>query len=402
MKTTYIIPSRLLFTASVVVLCGLSLIPARVHAQAPQYTVTVLGSSPGYKYSLATGINASAQVVGENSAYGEAAVVWTGTTPAILLSNAWVFCINDSGQWAGFGNNGPIVSNGTTTTVLDTFGDGYSDPLGINDAGQVVGFCPTTGGLNHAVVWNGSTPTDLGTLSGGTSSYAFSVNDTGQIVGYSAITGDSGWYHAVVWNGTTPTDLGTLSGLGNSAWGNSAAYDINASGQVAGFSNNYINGVGVVAHAVVWNGTTPTDLGDIGGPGSRGSYAVSINDQGDVVGIYENSIGNQFPFLYTHGTMYDLNSLLVPGSGVSNLAFQPDGQGAVPFLATGHIINNRGQIAANGYVNGNGPYALLLTPVNAAPVPVPVCVSPLLFLLLGGTGMLGLWRRRKMVDYREV
>ena len=71
------------------------------------------------------------------------------------------------------------------------------------------------------------TVTDLGTLGG--DSYAFSINASGQVAGYSFLTGNS-VDHAVRWADTTPTDLGTLGG------GYSNGYGINASGQVAGAS----------------------------------------------------------------------------------------------------------------------------------------------------------------------
>ncbi len=61
----------------------------------------------------------------------------------------------------------------------------------------------------RAIIWNGATPTDLGTL-GGRYSLAYGINDSGQVVGYSETLDGSA--HATIWNGTTPTDLGTLLG----------------------------------------------------------------------------------------------------------------------------------------------------------------------------------------------
>ena len=43
------------------------------------------------------------------------------------------------------------------------------------------------------------TITDMGTLGGGTNSYAYGVNTSGQVVGYSTIT--TGVYHAFVYTG---------------------------------------------------------------------------------------------------------------------------------------------------------------------------------------------------------
>jgi probable HAF family extracellular repeat protein len=104
-------------------------------------------------------------------------------------------------------------------------------------------------------------------------SYGYGINASGQVAGWSAssTTGD-GAYHAVRWTGTTPEDLGTLGGT------NSYGYAINASGQVAGWSD--ITGDGGY-HAVVWTGTTLTDLGTLGGSFSK---AYGINSFGDVIG----------------------------------------------------------------------------------------------------------------------
>ena len=149
------------------------------------------------------------------------------------------------------------------------------------------------------------------------------------------------------------------------------ASGINASGQVVGQALLTGNSAG---HAVVWTGTTPTDLGTLGGTGSNG---FGINNFGDVIGM-SNLTGNstQHAFLYTGGTMYDLFTLLLLGSGVTDLTVTPGG----------NSINDSGQIAATGTIGGQ-PHALRLDPV-ATPEPASAV------LLLGGAALLGLRRRR--------
>jgi probable HAF family extracellular repeat protein len=173
--------------------------------------------------------------------------------------------------------------------------------------------------------------------------------------------------HAVRWTGTTPEDLGTLGGT------NSYGYGINASGQVAGWSD--ITGDGG-DHAVVWTGTALTDLGTLGGSFSK---AYGINSLGDVIGI-STTAGNAstHAFLYTGGTMFDLNDLILPDSGITNLGI-PNGGVNDPY----GNINDFGQIAEIG--TGAASHALRLDPV-----PEPASAV----LLLGGAALLGLRRQR--------
>jgi hypothetical protein len=77
--------------------------------------------------------------------------------------------INASGQIVGAYNVGNIVegfidNNGTFTTVSDPSGPNYTDPQGLNDLGQIVGFYIDGSGVQQGFV---ATPTD--TLSNGAS-----------------------------------------------------------------------------------------------------------------------------------------------------------------------------------------------------------------------------------------
>src|SRR5436309_2854930 len=67
------------------------------------------------------------------------------------------------------------------------------------------------------------TVTDLGTLPGGTSSYAFDMNNAGWVAGSSTLTPDGMTQHAVIWHGGQGTDLGTLGGPNSEAGGPNAS-----------------------------------------------------------------------------------------------------------------------------------------------------------------------------------
>lgn len=209
---------------------------------------------------------------------------------------------------------------------LDVYGYG----LGINDAGLAVG---TIGALETpmAALFRRGEAISLGTL-GGTYSLANAINNAGQIVGGASVAGD-GASHAFVYHGTTMRDLGTLGGT------YSSASDINHRGWIVGGSS--LPG-DVASHAFLYDGHRMRDLGSLGGY----SVATGINSRGDVVGASEVDEASH-AFLYQCGEMLDLNTLP-----------------AVQFgwvLTEAVAINDLGQIAANGVVNGESR-GFLLTP----------------------------------------
>jgi probable HAF family extracellular repeat protein len=367
--------------AALLALCAL--IPARVHANAIAYSVTVLEGLGGSFGSAAFSINNTGQVVGKSYLPGNSthqAVRWTGTTAenlaAYYVTESAGFAINDAGQVAGFyrtagghNSNFGAVWSGTTPASLGSLGGlNLNTAVGnaINNTGEAagIGWITTNGGINNyqrAVRWTGTTPTNLGTL-GGNVSFGTGINSIAQVSGYSTTPDER--THAVRWTGTTPADLGTLGGP--DSWG----YGINDSGQVAGTSD-MTNGL---QHAVRWTGMTPEDLGTLGGTQSR---AYSINNYGDVLGM-SYTTGNlaYHAFLYTGGSMHDLFTLLLPGSGVTALTID----------AWGNAINDSGQIAATGTINGQ-EHALRLDPI---PAPEPSAL-----LLLASTGLLAGFRRSR-------
>jgi probable HAF family extracellular repeat protein len=355
----------------------LTLIPARVNANAIAYSVTDLGTlvSGNASANSTYGINASGQVVG---VYGLSdgqfntdvdAVRWTGTSMTNLSNNgggaAAAYGINDSGQVAGswktnFPGYQATVWTGTTPQNLGDFGGHFSTAYGINNSGKVVGSSVYFGGSpTRAFSWTAATGmVDLGTV-GGNQSWAYGVNNSGQVAGASEFSPSSQRRYAT----RDGTALASFGGF------DSAGFSINNFGQVAGYSDLPDN----TRRAVRWTGTAAQDLGALG---ASDSYGYGINDSGDVVGNCIFPDTSKVGFFYTGGMMYDLNSLLLPGSGVTGLTVG----------VFGNSINNSGQIAAMGTINGQ-THALRLDPVVT---PEPASAA----LLLVGGALLGLRRRR--------
>jgi probable HAF family extracellular repeat protein len=147
-------------------------------------------------------------------------------------------------------------------------------PFAISNNGLIAGDAYTAGDASdHAFIYSSGMMLDLGTLPGGTSSFATAVNDNGQAAGYAYPKG--GGTHAFLYTGGVMTDLGVLQGHLFSL-----GFGMNASGDVVG----YCNGGGTVAF--LYSAGTMTDLNSLIDPASGWhlSEAYAINNIGEIVG----------------------------------------------------------------------------------------------------------------------
>lgn len=331
-------------------------------ASAQGYIVVDVGSLGG-DLAWSISLNDQGQVVGngylsDNTTYHP--FLWDpihgmqdlGTVSG--LPDGFALGINNFGQVVGACDDGVVVvqhgflwDSVHGMQDLGTAGSADSGFEGINDAGQISGyFYP---GTDHAILHDGSGPLsgsdDLGIPSGATESFAFNLNNAGQVAG----TADTpnGEQHAFVWdNFSGAHDLGILPG-GTLCW----AEDINDSGDVVGLSDTALGPY----HAFVYSGGEMTDLGTL--PSYPHSMAFGIDPSGSqVVGEAslhgfptDNPIANPMHgVLWRDGLIYDLNTLIAPGSGwVFEGAFR---------------INAHGQITGYGS-NGSQRHALLLNPI---------------------------------------
>lgn len=189
------------------------------------YPIAAPAGYPSYNLETVEAINASGQIAG----------------------NVW---LHDSGKDKAFlwqpGADAGNANPWTELPIPNGFVGSYT--MGMNDAGQVIGFCtPATGG-DIGCVWNGIDQPVL--LDAGV--YPYAINNAGQVVGQMWI----GRFEAFIWNGaTSPTSLHNQLGAGYS-W--SRASGINQSGQVAILAG-HADGT---AHVFVWDPIDgATDLG---------------------------------------------------------------------------------------------------------------------------------------------
>lgn len=327
-----------------------------------QYDIIDLGTLGG-TISSAFGINDAGQVVGTSTLPGDTeshAVLFDGSDLLDLGTlggtGAAGFDINIKGQIVGTsslpGNQvrHAFLHDGSAVIDLGTLGGENSYAYAINDYGQVVGFSYLKDFSGRGFLYDGATMIDLSTL--GATGYAYDINNDGHIVGQGPQN------HAFLFDGTAMTDLGTLGGT------KSIATAINDNGWVVGLSDSY-DGIYDIDHAFLYDGSAMIDLATPNGDNLGISLANDINNSRQIVGKSTTDGFEEHAFLYDSlFGMVDLNQLISPESGW--------------LLLEATCINNAGQIAGNGLLNGQDRAFLL------DPVPEP---SAALLLGLGGLAL---------------
>lgn len=321
---------------SVIRVCGFAgvvLLTLTSNGAAKIYRVTDLGSLLG-GYTIPQAINNKGQIVGSNytpaSDTGHAFLWENGVmTDLGTLGGEWsaAWDINDNGVIVGdyggsTGNFGFVgTAGGGSLSTLDQL----SDARGINNAGVIVGTIISGG--NPAIL-DGGGLTVL-PVSGG----ANAVNDSGWVVGQMAVSVATPPYsvgHGFLYRDGALTDLGNLQGLYDAG-----AHDINDSGLIVG--NGYVLiGIYKFQHACEWRDGSIIDIHPVSG--SQNSYCYKLNNRGDIVGQGYNNLNGYYYFPFYHFA-----------DGGSSLSIVSDTAWQIVNLLD---INDSGQIAADGFLNG--------------------------------------------------
>jgi probable HAF family extracellular repeat protein len=255
--------------------------------------------------------------------------------------------INDHGQITGYADlpgdktrHAFLYSNGIMIELESVTSTTWSSGYSINNRGQIVGISSALG-HTRAFLHEEGAFTYLPTF-GGPHGGAHAINNTGQVAG-AAYNVDLFTYNAFRYSN------GSLTNLGDLGVPFSVGRGINDAGDVVGMAEIYPRGF----HAFVSTGGMMIDLGT--------GYANSINNAGQIVGwsYFEEDSNLSQAFLYSDGTMTNLNSLIDPSDAWN--------------LVTANAINESGQIVGEGW-GPLGYHAYLLTPTG---IPEPAT----LFLL---------------------
>ena len=264
--------------------------------------------------------------------------------------------INDAGQIVGYYIDASKIEhgflfNGSTYTTLDVPGAIGTVASGINDAGQIVGYYIDASQIAHGFLFNGSTYTTLD-VPGAIGTVASGINGAGQIVGNYGDASRIG--HGFLFNGSTYTTLDAPGAILTAASG------INGAGQIVGY---YID-TSKIGHGFLFNGSTYTTLD---APGAILTAASGINGAGQIVGYYGDTSQIEHGFLFNGSTYTTLDA--PNANGTFNVL---GGSGQFNPVA----INDSGWLVG-GTVNYNGVTSgVLLIPSDSTHTPTSPSTPP--------------------------
>ena len=364
------LPVKVRASALVAALCTVT----AGHTHATTFSFTTI-NAPGAAFTSATGINNTGQIVGSYDVSYE--------NPELFNTDFASFAF--------------VYTNGHFTTLMDPqfaapFPYAETFANGINDAGQIVGngnkdpypdsiiFLDTKGNFTNPAIATG--------FEGAT---ATGINDGGQIVGnyFTGYVSNDGSYVSTL-HGFLDTN-GSFTNIdapgaaratgGETCWcGWTSANGINDAGQIVG---TYYDSVGAAHGFLDTNGS----FTNIDAPrGTGGTSAKGINDAGQIVGTYYDSVAAQ-SFPDRGSPNIDAHGFLDTNGSFTNIA-APGATGGT----SANGINDAGQIVGSF---GDGS-SFLAVPET---VTIMIMEPPGVVVFATGLFSLGLirrWRIRKV------
>jgi probable HAF family extracellular repeat protein len=350
----------------------------------PYYTLTNLNSPYGGAYAYARAINNAGQVIGffqnypppfrqyQDHTFLYANGTLTNIVPSWMeYTNVYGYAINDSGTITGvdsfdsISGNGVTYLNGSRAALPQYGGDFTSVAYGINDHAESVGVATDTGlywwlreiqyGRAYATMWADGTAFRLPAVANTEYSAAYDINNRASATGWFKRF-NSSERRGIAWvsPGLSPQELPlTQPGEG---------WAINDYNEIAGIL--YEPSGALHAFKLDENWTQR----NLHSSSYKHSLALGLNNLGEVVGgwstVYTPNHLFQYPteraVYFTNSGGIDLNTRIPANSGVT--------------LVEAAGINDKGQIAASGWIAGNKLRPFLLTPTN--PVPTIGSLSP--------------------------
>jgi probable HAF family extracellular repeat protein len=267
-----------------------------------------------------------------------------GTLATDAVRNSMGIGLNQAGDVVGFSEtNGDLADSAflfRSGVMSLVYRNGSASA--INSSSQIAGYTKDAAGLNHAAVFQNGIAQPASSIPTCPYSEGNGINDSGTMA-ITAVCNGFTHFRALTWRNGVLTDLGAPFN------GDSYANGINGAGQVVGdWSESGFHRGALFSGGVVYS------LNPL--PGHPSAHAAAINSTGRVVGYSQDSAGKQHAVIWqSGGAVQDLTAQLAAGSGW--------------ILETATGINDAGQIVGEGLHNGV-EHGYLFTPAQQ---PVVCC-----------------------------